>query len=106
LVRPEARTSALARPLHVAMYEPDKPPSYFSGDPLACDHHSLFLIFMGAERPFLEGNQRTAFFIANEYLRAMVIPGLADAAKLGSVYSAVADIAHQHLGGLPGKSQV
>ena len=38
-----------------------------------------------------------AFFLANEYLRAMGIPGLVDEGKVGEVYESVADIAKRHI---------
>lgn len=85
----------------------------------ACVHS-----FLG--HPFQDGNKRTggwllsapnhahiqtffpAFFIANEYLRAMGIPGLADEGKVGEVYDSesVADIAKRHIDVAAGKSGV
>jgi len=82
----------------------------------ACVHPSL-------GHPFQDGNRRTggwllptnrariqtsfpAFFIANEYLRAMGIPGLADEGKVGEVCESVADVAKRHIDVAAGKSGV
>ena len=77
--------------------------------------------FLG--HPFQDGNKRTgwllstpthahiqtffpAFFLANEYLRAMEIPGLVDEGKVGEVYESVADIAKRHIDVAAGRSGV
>ena len=39
----------------------------------------------------------TAFFLANEYLRAQGLPGLADNTRVGSVYQGLTDIADEHI---------
>jgi hypothetical protein len=51
-------------------------------------------------------NRLLAFFLANEYLRAMGIPGLADEGKVGVVYASVADIAERHIDIAAGRSDV
>jgi Fic/DOC family len=74
--------------------------------------------------PFIDGNKRTGtlmhvsfqdwlnkqclagFFLANEYLRAMGIPGLADEGKLGDVYEQVVNIAQRHMDVAAGKLEV
>lgn len=38
-----------------------------------------------------------AFFLANEYLRAMGLPGLLDEGKIGEVYKGVTDLADRHI---------
>ena len=54
----------------------------------------------------MHSNFIPAFFLANEYLRAMGIPGLADEGKAGEVYESVADIAKRHIDVAAGKSDV
>ena len=39
----------------------------------------------------------SAFFLANEYLRAMGLPGLLDEGKIGEVYKDVKEIADRHI---------
>lgn len=85
IVKPNELDSALARPLHTSYYEPDKSPAYYAAQ-------LSYGIIMG--HPFLDGNKRTglngphivshmtklmlytAFWLANEYLRAQALPGL------------------------------
>ncbi|KAL5480714.1 hypothetical protein ACEPAI_9654 [Sanghuangporus weigelae] len=69
IVKPNELKSALARPLHVAQYEPERPPEYYAAQ-------ISYGIIMG--HPFMDGNKRTAFFLANEYLRAQGRPGLTE----------------------------
>ncbi|EJD37009.1 hypothetical protein AURDEDRAFT_139932 [Auricularia subglabra TFB-10046 SS5] len=88
VVKPTELQSALVRPLNVSIYEPSRPASYLAAT-------LSYGIIMG--HPFMDGNKRTAFFLANEYLRAMGLPGLADGGKLGSVYGNVATIADYHV---------
>lgn len=38
-----------------------------------------------------------AFFLANEYIRAMGRPGLADLGEVGEVYRPIADIAERYI---------
>jgi hypothetical protein len=39
-----------------------------------------------------------AFFLANEYVRAQGLPGLADGGKVGEVYGDVHELAERHIG--------
>ncbi|KAF9786789.1 hypothetical protein BJ322DRAFT_675257 [Thelephora terrestris] len=88
VVKPRELESALSRPLHVAVYEPDRSAEYLAAT-------LSYAIIKG--HPFQYGNKRTAFFLANEYLRAMGMPGLADGGKVGSVYKSVVEIAQRHI---------
>ncbi|EJC98217.1 uncharacterized protein FOMMEDRAFT_96972, partial [Fomitiporia mediterranea MF3/22] len=65
IVKPNELESALARPLHVARYEPDSTPSYLAAQ-------IAYGIIKG--HPFIDGNKQTA----NEYLRAHGLPGFVD----------------------------
>ncbi|THU85278.1 hypothetical protein K435DRAFT_560572, partial [Dendrothele bispora CBS 962.96] len=69
VVKPNGLESALTRPLNVAIYEPHREPSYLAAT-----------LFYGVikNHPFLDGNTRTGFFLANQYLRAQGLPGLVD----------------------------
>ncbi|EIM84739.1 uncharacterized protein STEHIDRAFT_60608 [Stereum hirsutum FP-91666 SS1] len=69
VVKPNELHSALARPLHVLRYEPERS-GYYLGASLA------YGIING--HPFMDGNKRTAFFLYNAYLRAQSLPGLTD----------------------------
>ncbi|KAL5496018.1 hypothetical protein ACEPAH_3111 [Sanghuangporus vaninii] len=69
IVKPNELESALARPLHVAQYEPERSPEYLAAQ-------LSYGIIMG--HPFMDGNKRTAFFLANEYLRMQGRLGLTD----------------------------
>ncbi|OCB88523.1 hypothetical protein A7U60_g4338 [Sanghuangporus baumii] len=87
IVKPNELESALARPLHVAQYEPERSPGYLAAQ-------LSYGIIMG--HPFMDGNKRTgkyvlsappmidqvhvakAFFLANEYLRMQGRLGLTD----------------------------
>ncbi|KAH6913304.1 hypothetical protein BKA70DRAFT_1262421 [Coprinopsis sp. MPI-PUGE-AT-0042] len=88
VVKPNELESSLGRPLHLSFYEPDKTAPYFAAT-------LSYGIIKG--HPFMDGNKRTAFFIANEYLRAMGIPGLADKGKVGVAYELVVEIAQRHM---------
>ncbi|RPD62196.1 hypothetical protein L226DRAFT_532774 [Lentinus tigrinus ALCF2SS1-7] len=66
VVKPNELESALARPLNVAKYEPDRPAEYLAAT-------LSFGLIKG--HPFLDGNKRTAFFLGNEYMRAHGHPG-------------------------------
>jgi len=66
--------------------------SHKPGSPSGSYHHVIHLNFI------------PAFFLANEYLRAMGIPGLADEGKVGGVYESVADIAKRYIDVAAGKS--
>ncbi|KAG6812284.1 hypothetical protein H0H92_003593 [Tricholoma furcatifolium] len=83
--------------LLVSIYEPHR-----SAGQLAAQ--LSFGIIKG--HPFLDGNKRTAFFLSNEYIRAMGIPGLADAGKVGDVYKSISDIAQRHIDVAAGKLDV
>ncbi|KAF6746019.1 hypothetical protein DFP72DRAFT_923961 [Ephemerocybe angulata] len=67
VVKPNELGSSLSRPLHLSAYEPDRDPAYFAAT-------LAFGIIKG--HPFMDGNKRTAFFVAHEYARAMGLPGL------------------------------
>ncbi|GLB43396.1 putative fic/DOC family protein [Lyophyllum shimeji] len=67
VVKPNELESALARPVNVARYEPDRPVEYLAAT-------LSYGLIKG--HPFFDGNKRTAFFLANEYLRAHGLPGL------------------------------
>ncbi|KIY49001.1 hypothetical protein FISHEDRAFT_23115, partial [Fistulina hepatica ATCC 64428] len=67
LVKPNELESALARPLHVSVYEPHRPAAFLAAS-------LAFGLIKG--HPFMDGNKRTAFFLVNEYLRAQGLPGL------------------------------
>ncbi|TFK18181.1 hypothetical protein FA15DRAFT_628177 [Coprinopsis marcescibilis] len=97
VVKPNELESALARPLHLSFYEPDKTAPYFAAT-------LSYGIIKG--HPFMDGNKRTAFFIANEYIRAMGLPGLADGGKVGVAYEHVVDIAQRHMDVAAGKMGV
>lgn len=97
VVKPNELSSSLIRPLHLSVYEPDKSAAYFAAT-------LSYGIIKG--HPFMDGNKRTAFFVANEYIRAMGIPGLADRGKVGSAYEAVADIAQRHMDVAAGKLDI
>lgn len=51
------------------------------------------------DHPFRDGNKRTAFFLATEYIHAMGIPGSADGGDMGSA----TDIAQRHMDVAAGK---
>ncbi|TBU29952.1 hypothetical protein BD311DRAFT_755511 [Dichomitus squalens] len=97
LVKPNELESALARPLNVAVYEPNRHAAYLAAT-------LSFGIING--HPFLDGNKRTAFFLANEYLRAQGLPGLLDQGKIGNVYQGLVDIADRHINAAAGKLDV
>ncbi|KAI0317896.1 hypothetical protein OF83DRAFT_1262575 [Amylostereum chailletii] len=104
VVKPNELESALARPLHVAVYEPHQPAAYLAAT-------LSYGIIKG--HPFMDGNKRTgtvvfywtlggtyvwiAFFLANEYLRAMGLPGLAGEGKVGGVYEDMVNLANRHI---------
>ncbi|EAU91937.1 hypothetical protein CC1G_11123 [Coprinopsis cinerea okayama7 len=90
LVKPNELESSVSRPLQLSFYEPERPPAYFAAT-------LSYGIIKG--HPFMDGNKRTA----NEYLRAMGIPGLADAGKVGAAYESVENIAQRHMDVAAGK---
>ncbi|KAI0668855.1 hypothetical protein C8Q78DRAFT_1043329 [Trametes maxima] len=97
LVKANELESALSRPLNVAVYEPDRPATYLAAT-------LSYGIING--HPFLDGNKRTAFFLANEYLRAQGLPGLLDEGKIGNVYQGLIDLADRHINVAAGKLDV
>ncbi|KAJ3544117.1 hypothetical protein NM688_g5775 [Phlebia brevispora] len=118
LVKPNELESALARPLHVSLYEPDRHATYLAAT-------LSYGIING--HPFMDGNKRTgivissamlwsvkdnnwhefiAFFLANEYLRAQGLPGLLDEGKIGNVYQGLVDLADRHIAAASGKLDV
>ncbi|KAJ6504225.1 hypothetical protein C8R47DRAFT_968537 [Mycena vitilis] len=97
VVKPHELESALSRPLHQAMYEPNSAPALLAAT-------LSYGLIQG--HAFLDGNKRTAFFVSNEYLRAMGIPGLADDGNLGEVYSDAMKLANDHIGVASGRVDV
>jgi len=97
VVKPNELESALARPLHIATYEPHREPHYLAAS-------LSFGIIKG--HPFLDGNKRTAFFLANEYLRAQGLPGLADNGKVGEAYEELIAMANRHVAVASGQLDV
>ncbi|KAI5122739.1 hypothetical protein M0805_009824 [Coniferiporia weirii] len=89
VVKPNELESALARPLHRAHYQPETSPAELAAS-------LSYGIIKG--HPFMDGNKRTAFFLANEYLRAQGLPGLADGGQVGEVYKDVHELAERHIG--------
>jgi len=69
IVKPNELQSALARPLNVSIYEPHRNVAHLAAT-------LSYGIIKG--HPFLDGNKRTAFFLANEYARAQGLPSLVD----------------------------
>ncbi|CCM04745.1 uncharacterized protein FIBRA_06935 [Fibroporia radiculosa] len=115
VVKPNELRSALARPLNVALYEPDKSPSFLAASlsyGIIKGGAAPFLSCVGSAshedtgHPFLDGNKRTAFFLANEYLRAQGHPGLADGGKVSDVNKDLIACAERHIGVASGKLDV
>ena len=48
----------------------------------------------------------SVFFLANEYLHAQGLPGLADRNQVGEVYSDLIAIAEKHIGVAAGKLEI
>ncbi|KAF9471135.1 hypothetical protein BDN70DRAFT_978665 [Pholiota conissans] len=65
IVKPHELPSALARPLQVAHYQPEKCTQYLAAT-------LSYGLIMG--HPFLDGNKRTAFFLQDQYLKALDSP--------------------------------
>lgn len=83
VVKPGELESAPARPLHTAVYEPEK-----SGTFLAAS--LSYGIIKG--HPFMDGNKRTGFLVGHQYLRAQGLPGLVhDDAMADEEWTNVAD---------------
>ncbi|KAH7919893.1 hypothetical protein BV22DRAFT_840648 [Leucogyrophana mollusca] len=89
VVKPNELESALARPLQKAYYQPESSVAELAAS-------LSYGIIKG--HPFLDGNKRTAFFLANEYVRARGLPGLADGGKVGEVYKDVHELAERYIG--------
>ena len=60
VVKPNELASALDRPRNTAYYQPGLPQAYYAAT-------LAYGVIMG--HPFMDGNKRTAFWIASEYLR-------------------------------------
>ncbi|KAJ8523136.1 hypothetical protein ONZ45_g449 [Pleurotus djamor] len=58
-----------------------------------------------AGHPFLDGNKRTAFFLANEYLRAHGLPGLTDEGRVGR-YEDLLQLAEHHVDVAAGRADL
>ncbi|KAF8894319.1 hypothetical protein CPB84DRAFT_1848463 [Gymnopilus junonius] len=89
IVKPHELPSALARPLQVAHYQPEKLPQYLAAT-------LSYGLIMG--HPFMDGNKRTAFFVQNQYLKALNSPGVVpdsplSKAKLDNVAELYNDVA-------------
>ncbi|KAJ7675685.1 hypothetical protein DFH06DRAFT_1170205 [Mycena polygramma] len=69
VVKPHELLSALARPFHVAHYEPERDVAFLAAS-------LAYGLILG--HPFLDGNKRTAFFIHNQYRKACGLKGLTD----------------------------
>ncbi|KAI0784056.1 hypothetical protein C8Q75DRAFT_795213 [Abortiporus biennis] len=109
LVKPNELESALARPIHLSMYEPKKTSRILgshAGTRFSPMFHSMITDESYLGHPFMDGNKRTAFFLANEYLRAMGIPGLADNGKLGAVYGSIIELAERYMDTAAGRLDV
>ncbi|KAI0651268.1 hypothetical protein C8Q79DRAFT_932467 [Trametes meyenii] len=115
LVKANELESALARPLNVAVYEPDRPATYLAATLSYGIINGRCTSHLQSEsasqhtcigHPFLDGNKRTAFFLANEYLRAQGLPGLLDEGRIGGVYQGLADLADRHINVAAGKLDV
>ncbi|EJF61084.1 hypothetical protein DICSQDRAFT_61512 [Dichomitus squalens LYAD-421 SS1] len=94
VVKPNELESALARPVNVARYEPDRPAEYLAAT-------LSYGVIKG--HPFFDGNKRTAFFLANEYLRAQGLPGLLDSCEDDQ---SLFDVADQHVNAAAGQLDV
>ncbi|KZW04285.1 hypothetical protein EXIGLDRAFT_600147 [Exidia glandulosa HHB12029] len=91
VVKPTELIGALARPRNVAVYEPHHPAAYLA----ATLSYGIIMgtFYILACHPFMDGNKRTAFFLANAYMRAMGLrlPGIADEVELGEAAMRIAD---------------
>ncbi|KAF7433655.1 hypothetical protein PC9H_005617 [Pleurotus ostreatus] len=86
--------SALARPLQRAYYRPEASQAELAAS-------LSYGIIKG--HPFFDGNKRTAFFLANEYIRAHGHPGLADGVQVGEVYKGLQTVVDQYVGVASGR---
>ncbi|KAF4574382.1 hypothetical protein EYR40_005900 [Pleurotus pulmonarius] len=94
VVKPNELESALARPLQRAYYRPEASQAELAAS-------LSYGIIKG--HPFLDGNKRTAFFLANEYIRAQGHPGLADGGQVGEVYKDLQAVVDQYVGVASGR---
>ncbi|KAL0953205.1 hypothetical protein HGRIS_004460 [Hohenbuehelia grisea] len=69
LVKPNELESAVSRPSTLAYYQPNSPATLRAAS-------LAYGLIMG--HPFLDGNKRTAFWAANEYLKEQLGKGLTD----------------------------
>ncbi|KAL0961216.1 hypothetical protein HGRIS_006183 [Hohenbuehelia grisea] len=97
IVKPNELASALMRPLQTSIYEPHRSPAYLAAT-------LSYGLIRG--HPFLDGNKRTAFFLANEYLRAHGLPGLADDGKVGKAYEGLRELAEQSISVAAGRADL
>ena len=88
VVKPHELRSSLSRPLHVIRYEPERDVAFLaatlcygliqgvlsSGDHLTTVSDTIHHITLG--HPFMDGNKRTTFVIANEYSKLLGLRGL------------------------------
>ncbi|KAJ3502813.1 hypothetical protein NMY22_g18458 [Coprinellus aureogranulatus] len=65
IVKPNELYSALTRPPHLAAYEPDRGPEDLAAT-------MAYGVIKG--HPFMDGNKRTAYFLAHEYRKVMGLP--------------------------------
>jgi prophage maintenance system killer protein len=124
VVKPNELESALAKPLHKAHYQPESSTAELAASLsfgiikglLTQTHNTTDQSLLCVGHPFLDGNKRTgslftasgsyleltisspAFFLANEYVRAQGLPGLADEGKVSEVYMDVHEFAERHIG--------
>ncbi|CAA7264429.1 unnamed protein product [Cyclocybe aegerita] len=85
IVKPHELPSALARPLQVAHYEPHREPEYLAATiayGIILDGNKriggarFFASLRAVQFALIFFYPRVAFFLANEYVRAMGLPGL------------------------------
>ncbi|KAJ3541251.1 hypothetical protein NMY22_g3963 [Coprinellus aureogranulatus] len=88
IVNPDELESTLGRLLTLSFEDPNKGVAHYAAT-------LSFGIIRG--KVFLNGNQATAFFVANEYIRATGVPGLADGGKVGVAYERVAGFAQRRM---------
>lgn len=134
LVKPNELESALARPLQVSIYEPRQPSHYLAatlsygiinGIALSLGRILLLMLqfqdihsWMETKEPVIVGKYSAltrglhlpalfpAFFLANEYLRAMGLAGLADNGKVGVVYDDISKLADGYVNTAAGRLNV
>ncbi|KAL4252684.1 hypothetical protein ABKN59_004042 [Abortiporus biennis] len=67
---------------------------------------SYAVVWHNQGAPVYGWKQKNTFFLANEYSRAMGIPGLADNGKLGAVYGSVIELAERYMDTAAGRLDV